>query len=566
MTDWLDKVREAQNSGRHREAVEYARKLNSKKRQRTAESVSLEATSLVALGDFFGAETCLREGLKAKLTRNSALMLSQQLIQLLSRQRKFGDAVRQLSRLIKWASEKQTLGLRLQRVELLTNAQRFDLAIKECESLLESGELKVPASLSLMEIGILKSDSELFERSLGLLKEEVANISDDNLFAVIERTIKQKPSESSIFVREARKRDLSSHRLDLFLANKCFEEGNRVEAMNYLKKVSEFKLPAYLKPLFYKVLATLQEREERYEEAFLSFKRMNDLSLALLPPDWQKSEFDPVRPFSQERIAEDDYRTPLPLVFVVGFPRSGTTLVQSILDSQEGIRILDEKPVIHSLKEKIVADGFQLDDCLVQISTSYTNELRKLYFALVEQYLGPIKPDEIQLIVDKNPLQLIDLPLIDFLFPSAKIVLVMRHPLDSILSCYQQVFEMNSQMPHFLKWELCFEHFARVFDSFQRSSSSKDLYLVKYEDLIASFSVQTADLFDYLDYQPDEEKLANFSTLARERIINTPSSSQVRKGIYTSATFRWTKYRAQIEPNIPIVAREIARYGYHNLI
>ena len=564
MADRLEQARQAQAGGRHSDAADLAHKLNAKKKTRTPESLLIEAECLIAVNDLPGAEACLRAGLRDKLGKSDFLRLSEKLASVLTSQGLYKESLAQLAKLEKLASSEKAAEFSFQRALLYSQMLQLGRAEKRCVALMDDSRFRIPAALLLMEVAVQKSDMSQFDNAIGVLNQEVTSLSDTNLLALIERTSRHRPSVSADFFEEAMRRDLMPQRVRLFAARKSLDTGQVDEAIRNVDEVDSSKIPADLKPLYFSVLAAIHEKAGEFQQAFECFNQMNRISRSLLPGDWEEKRFDPVHPYDEIRPAKDSYEPRVPLAFIMGFPRSGTTLLQTILDSQEGVAVIDEKPIIHMLKEKIISDGMALTDCLQVMDQAYLEKLRNLYFEHAAEYVDEAGWGELQLLVDKNPLQMIDIPLTSALFPNAKFLLSMRHPLDSILSCYQQTFEANAQMAYFTEWATCFSHYRRVFQSYRQYRELLDIdeHTVRYETLIQDFENEADQLFSFLGLLVDRQALNDFFRRAEGTMINTPSSSQVRQGIYTDAAFRWEKYTEFIEPNMSVVSEEIALSGY----
>ena len=129
--------------------------------------------------------------------------------------------------------------------------------------------------------------------------------------------------------------------------------------------------------------------------------------------------------------------------FLIGFPRSGTTLLDTILRSHPDIDVIEEKPIINSL-ERIIKT--QLKCKLSEIYKLTEPEVERLRKYYLENILKLSDKKNARIIIDKFPFQTVSLPLINFIFPEAKIIFAHRHPYDTVLSCFQQCFEPNNAM------------------------------------------------------------------------------------------------------------------------
>src|SRR5699024_6022791 len=127
-------------------------------------------------------------------------------------------------------------------------------------------------------------------------------------------------------------------------------------------------------------------------------------------------------------------------VFVVGFPRSGTTLIEQMLDAHPRLQSMDERPFLNILGDSLSARGLHVPGDLQRLDATDCERLREHYWRLAA---GTVTlGDNVQL-VDKNPLNMLLLPLIARLFPHAKIILALRHPCDVVWSCYMQHFHSS---------------------------------------------------------------------------------------------------------------------------
>jgi len=248
-------------------------------------------------------------------------------------------------------------------------------------------------------------------------------------------------------------------------------------------------------------------------------------------------------------------------VFLVGFPRSGTTLLDQLLDSHPAIQVIEEQPMIDIIKNSIaqLPDGYP--GALPALSDADLIALRDAYFKLLDRR-AETTPG--QLVIDKFPLNLTHLPLILNLFPDARILLAIRHPCDVVLSCFMQPFNANNAMENFHSVKECAFMYEQVMGLWFRYRELFDFnhMMIRYEDVITEFGVQTDTLFSFLDLEVHDE-VGNFSQHARNRgRIATPSYNQVSRPIYKDAMYRWKKYRQYLEPELPRLNRFIDAFGY----
>ncbi|WP_447765343.1 tetratricopeptide repeat-containing sulfotransferase family protein [Sphingopyxis panaciterrae] len=245
-----------------------------------------------------------------------------------------------------------------------------------------------------------------------------------------------------------------------------------------------------------------------------------------------------------------------PPAFLVGFPRSGTTLLDTILMGHSRTHVLEELPIIEKLAQSIG----DLDN-IRTLDSAGVADLRSRYFAELDQAAPPPAG---KLVIDKNPLSMIRVPLIHRLFPDAKIILAMRHPCDVVLSCYMQNFKPTEAMASFLDLANASRTYDRIFHYWEtcREVFPIDVHMLRYEAMVADAGAAMRPLFDFLGLDWEEGVLDHQKTAAGRGYIRTPSYAQVTEPIYSSASGRWKRYEPQMREVLPILAPWVELYGY----
>lgn len=248
--------------------------------------------------------------------------------------------------------------------------------------------------------------------------------------------------------------------------------------------------------------------------------------------------------------------TPPSPVFLVGFPRSGTTLLDTVLMGHPATHVLEEAPLMARVGDAVgdLAGIAELDDVAVAA-------LRARYFELLAE-LSPAEPGK--LVIDKLPLNLLRAPLIHRIFPDARFIFALRHPCDAVLSCYMQNFKVNQAMASFLD----LENAARLYDAATgywqqcRTVMPLNVHELRYEAMVADMAGELRPLIDFLGLEWDDRLLDHQRTASDRGVIRTPSYNQVTEKIYARATGRWTRYRDHLAPVLPILAPWAERLGY----
>ena len=247
-------------------------------------------------------------------------------------------------------------------------------------------------------------------------------------------------------------------------------------------------------------------------------------------------------------------------IFLIGFPRSGTTLLDQILDSHPALTTMAEKDALDVVRARIERLPAGYPDALATLDAATLQDLRAQYFARVAHHLGG---PPVGILVDKMPLNTIDAGLIWRLFPHAKIILALRHPCDVVLSGFMQPFQLNQTMIHFTTLTGTARFYADVMGLWQRYAELLPLSVVqvRYEDLVADVAAESRRIVEGLGLTWDDAVL-RYAEHAKERAIATPSYHQVVQPIYRRSAGRWLNYRDAFADVLPILEPFIAAWGY----
>lgn len=261
----------------------------------------------------------------------------------------------------------------------------------------------------------------------------------------------------------------------------------------------------------------------------------------------------------RELSAPDASQSP---VFVVGFPRSGTTLLEQMLDAHPNLQSMDERPFFNTLASRLEnSTGFRIPHDLGRLDQRDCDELRKGYLILASDKV-PRRWDA--RLVDKNPLNMLWLPMIHRMFPRAKFILALRDPRDVVLSCYMQNFRAavlavaGQTLEHLAHAYVAamknWLHHAEVF--------KPDVFVSRYEDLVTDTPGQTRRIAVFLGLNGADSML-KFDARAREKgYIKTPSYTQVIEPVNRKGIGRWHRYREYFEPVLPILQPMLEHWGY----
>jgi len=248
-------------------------------------------------------------------------------------------------------------------------------------------------------------------------------------------------------------------------------------------------------------------------------------------------------------------------VFLVGFPRSGTTLLNQVLDSHPKILALEEKPAAHNTVQQFMEVTRGRPDPLAQLSIEEIKSLRQTYFSTVSKY---VRRDPHTIFVDKFPLNIAYAPVLWRIFPNSRYVLALRHPCDACLSCFMHSFGANSAMANFLTLEDTVTLYAQLMSDWQSFAAKFGIMFqdVKYENLVANLKEEATRIFDFLGVGWDDAVLKHTENARRRGVIDTPSYDQITEPLYRRAVYRWVRYAEQFEPHLNTLKPYIDSFDY----
>jgi hypothetical protein len=246
-------------------------------------------------------------------------------------------------------------------------------------------------------------------------------------------------------------------------------------------------------------------------------------------------------------------------VFLLGFPRSGTTLIEIILEGHPNVVSLEEKESLIDSVHEFMQRPEDLER-LTRATPATLERLRAAYWRLVA---GAGVDVSGKVFVDKYPLNTLKLPLIARLFPDAKILFACRDPRDIVLSCFRHRFKMNAPIYELLSIESA----ARYYDAVMRlviclnGVLTLDTCLVRHEDLVTEFAREMKRICTFLglDWVP---AMGAFAVRTKDRAVLTPSTAQLVRGLNTEGLGQWRRYRPQLVPVLPMLEPWVKRFYY----
>ena len=278
--------------------------------------------------------------------------------------------------------------------------------------------------------------------------------------------------------------------------------------------------------------------------------------------DFTRAMLDEVRqipPTAWTSRPEPTVDGPRTHVFLLGFPRSGTTLLEQVLASHPDVEALEERETLTEAQRAFLMSPTDLAR-LAKATEAELAPLREAYWARVRAE-GAEPAGKV--FVDKHPFNTFRLPLILKLFPDAKILFARRDPRDVALSCYRRRFSMSSQAYQLLTLPGVAGYYdaaMRLADALEPAMAANTL-VVRHEALIEDFDTVVGEVGAFLGL-PWSDTVRNFADKARDRAVATPSGAQLSRGLSAEGVGAWRRYREQLAPVLPTLAPWVELFGY----
>jgi Tfp pilus assembly protein PilF len=245
-------------------------------------------------------------------------------------------------------------------------------------------------------------------------------------------------------------------------------------------------------------------------------------------------------------------------VFLLGYPRSGTTLVENILAGAAEVVALEERDTFPDTDGILVANDGAMPD-LRALDPALVADLRARYWARVRAMAGEVAG---RVFVDMNPFNGIKLPIIGRLFPEARILIMRRDPRDVVLSCFRINFTPSAAAYAFADLKETALHYDALMGLIElcRERLPLAFHEVRYDRLVADFEPTVRAMAQFAGVEWTEDFHA-FDRTAQTRGVRTASATQVRRGLYDGGG-QWRRYEAELEPVLPILAPWVERFGF----
>jgi len=322
------------------------------------------------------------------------------------------------------------------------------------------------------------------------------------------------------------------------------------------------------------LLGDVLDAQGQYRDAFAAYSGSNALfksifterlaAQAQMPMgeyiEWLSAAFDRSGPWSKSAVTGlSASEGPSRHIFLLGFPRSGTTLLEEVLACHPGVATTGEKDAL----DDIVIDALAIPSHLEQLRTLSNREAsryRARYWASLRKFGVPV---EGRILIDKQPFNTVRLPLIAKLFPDARIVFCLRDPRDVVLSCFRRRFSVNGANVEFLDLERTaglYDAVMRLAIAFREKLQIR-VHETKNEDLVDNFESEMRALCEFTGIEWVEE-FRDFAHRSSARQVVTPSAVQIQRGLGREGIGHWRNYEMDMAPVLPLMNAWAEKFGY----
>jgi tetratricopeptide (TPR) repeat protein len=322
-------------------------------------------------------------------------------------------------------------------------------------------------------------------------------------------------------------------------------------------------------------LAQLLDDQERYDDAFQAFvsakKIMQPYSAEarLQNQDNLNRNQQLLETLNKDRykhwqqLAEND--KPYRITALTSHPRSGTTLVEQLLDSHDQVVSADEFDVFARWVFVPIVRKFPHSTPLPTILDNVPQAVRQMaratYWqqseAVLEQSFGE------RMLVDKNPGMMVLMPVVNWAFPELKMLIALRDPRDVVLSCFMQKVPLTPISSNWLTLPDAGGYYARVMSTWLaiRPLTPGRWLEFRYEDVVTDLEREARKILEFLGL-PWDDKVLKFYEHAREKMVRSPTYKDVTQPIYQRSIGRWQHYAKHLEPILTSLQPFVKEFGY----
>jgi len=323
-------------------------------------------------------------------------------------------------------------------------------------------------------------------------------------------------------------------------------------------------------------LGSVLDRQARYDDAMAAFLEAKALLRPAAEPHQATLQGIQARVREMEESISaavlehwfqsgESLRPARKLAILCGHPRSGTTLLEQVLDSHPDIVSAEETHILHDEAYLPLSRGHPQSASLLEVleSTppSALRRARGNYFRFTELFIGRVIGEK--LLIDKNPALNVLIPAVGRIFPEARFLIAIRDPRDVCVSCFMQPLALNPISSAYLTLAGTVTQYASVMGFWRviLPRIKNGWIEVRYEELVEDLGAASRRTLEFLGV-PWHEGVLRFHDHARTKPLRSPSYAEVTKPVFKTAVGRWRNYQRYLEPYLDQLAPFTAAYGY----
>lgn len=431
----------------------------------------------------------------------------------------------------------------------LGNSYKYLLDYKKAETIFNEIIKRNPKYVNAyINLGNLKRDSNNFDEAINLY-EKANQISPNNFIVLYLLALAHQgigDFEMAIkFAKEVLKINPKFTKADYLICQSITYKDNNWHYNELIKKLNNNNLNSEEKINLYFSLAKANEDMNKIEESFKFLKMGNNLNKTINKYDLNKDKklFENIKN-TFLNINLDTFKNDKPnnIIFVLGMPRSGTSLIEQILSAHDSVIGGGEMPIISNIvKEKFLENGFIKHNNLIKIinNTSEKDIISNQFKIFVDNFnIGK------KFIVDKSLLNFFWIGIIKILFPNAKIIHCIREPKNNCLSIYKNLFENSLMFSYDEEDLIAFYKMYQDLMKFWQYEKNINLIQVSYESLISNTEIEIKRILKECELDWDEKCLFYYKS---KNPIKTMSTAQARKPIYKTSINSFDKYKNYLD-------------------
>ena len=442
-------------------------------------------------------------------------------------------------------------------ISSLLRVQRFKQAVRIAKRALRNISNKPHRVMIITHLTDGMTQAGELDDAIELVRDELDDQPDNDVLAGAlchMLVMSNRHAEAVEIIEDLRDRGIQTLNLAAVLGRALIRTDRRDEAIEYLQRLlaeQEDEASDARKHLAYNSLGHLLDKAKRYDEAMEAFQ----ISNGLIHPDFSARRLDETLKHIQlswtpERFAKamrGKPGTPRP-VFIVGMPRSGTTLTEQIIDAHPRGYGAGELGLMSDIFSEL---GIDQNNPYASGPDDYDPEAlaaaAESYREFTREMVGE---RDVDVIVDKAPMNCKYLGLIALAFPDAKIIHCFRDPRDNCLSCFFQLLNAGHSYSFDLKnCGIYYRHYTKVMEHYRGLLSSSQVQMPifenDYEGMVANQEQRTHDLLKFIGLPFDPACLEFHKT---GRVAITLSNDQVRQPMYKTSTKRYERYAKHLGP------------------